>query len=275
MNEQILNKWSNEWILPWKILEGPNSPSWFLGTRKARELPSTEIDCPLNPWPLEGCVYYMVSLVRVFHSDGEAENAMCFYVPNPLPRPLPLPDHLPSSSLLLTEIIPGLSHRLSEVLVIPGGSVQNCLCKDTSLAPCSPTAPEPVSAIACFTCGWYVNFWNTTHLWALWGGTDWDWGLCLQGIGMEQGLHNFSGRKKWWMKLEWSQEILNLGSVLARQEAWTFPERSETNHLDYHPRESGAVGEGGPWIMVLETQYQYCKQLKKKKKPSLAHTLWT
>lgn len=45
------------------------------------------------------------------------------------------------------------------------------------------------------------------------------------------------------MKSEWSQEILNLGSVLERWGVWTLPEKSETSHLESHPGESGVQGE--------------------------------
>lgn len=52
------------------------------------------------------------------------------------------------------------------------------------------------------------------------------------------------------MKSEWSQEILNLGSVLERWGAWTLPEKSETNHLESHPGESGVQGAGGLWLTL-------------------------
>lgn len=47
------------------------------------------------------------------------------------------------------------------------------------------------------------------------------------------------------MKSECSQEILNPGRVLERRGAWTFPEKSETKHLEYNPVELGSEG----WVV--------------------------
>lgn len=106
-------------------------------------------DCPLNAWPLGGCVYYMISLVRVFHCDGGAESAMCFHVPEPFARPLPFPGGLPSSLLLFSQIGAGHPWGLSEELPLQGRPHR---------LPCSLAVPGPVSAMAHFTCGWCVSF---------------------------------------------------------------------------------------------------------------------
>lgn len=71
------------------------------------------------------------------------------------------------------------------------------------------------------------------------------------------------------MKSEWSQEILNLGSVLERWGAWTLPEKVRDKSFRVPPWR--VWGPGGRWSVdhTLGTQ----QAIKKKRSFSLAHTL--